>query len=57
VGEGLFSLLVEIPQAAITGGQVLVARGAVVIAVLAGGVGFGVGTDDTETCVEGSEPG
>jgi hypothetical protein len=56
LGEGLFSLLVEVPQTAIASGQVLVARGAVVIAILAGGVGFGVGADGTETGVEGSKP-
>jgi hypothetical protein len=36
---------------------VLVPRGAVVVAGLAGGVSFGVGADNAEGGVEGAEPG
>ena len=57
LGEGLFSLLVEVAQGAVAGGQVLVARGAVVVAGLAGGVGFGGGADGAQAGVEGGEPG
>ena len=43
--EGLFLLLVMIAQGAVAGGQCLVPVRAVVVAGLAGGLGFGVGAD------------
>ena len=57
LGEGLFLLLVVVAQGPVAGGQVLVPRGAVVVAGLAGGVGFGVGADGAQAGVEGAEPG
>ena len=55
LGEGLFLLLVVVAQGAVAGGQVLVACGAVVVAGLACGLGFGVGADGAQGGVEGAE--
>lgn len=57
LGEGVFSLLVEVAQGAVAGGQGLMLSGVVVVAGLAGGVGFGGGADRTQGGVEGAEPG
>ena len=57
LGEGLFSLLVVVAQGPVAGGQGLVPPGAVVVAGLAGGGGFGVGAAGAQGGVEGAEPG
>jgi hypothetical protein len=57
VVQGLFALLVVVAQSAVGGGQGLVPGGAVVVTVLAGGVGFGGGADGVQSRVEGAEPG
>jgi hypothetical protein len=48
LGEGLLSLLVEVAQGPVAGGQGVVLLGVVVVAGLAGGVGFGVGADGAQ---------
>ena len=50
-------LLVVVAHGPVAGGQVLVTCGAVVVAGLAGGLGFGVGADGAQGGVEGAEPG
>jgi hypothetical protein len=57
LGKGLFLLLVVIAHGSTTGGQVLVAGGAVVIVSLAGSVGFSVGADGAQSGVERGKPG
>ena len=57
LGEGLFSLLVEVVQGAVAGGQMIMAGGAVLVAGLACGIGFGGGTDGGQAGVDGGEPG
>ena len=53
----MFSLLIEVTQGPVAGGQGLVPLGMVVVGDLAGGLGFGVGADSTQGGVEGTEPG
>ena len=55
LGVGLFLLLVAVAHGAVAGGQVFVAYGAVMVAGLAGGLGFGVGADGGQGGVEGAE--
>ena len=57
LGEGLFLLLVVVAKGAVAGGQVLVPCGAVVVAGLAGGVGFGGGADGAQAGVERAQAG
>jgi hypothetical protein len=57
LGEGVFLLLVEVAQGPVAGGQGVVPLGMVVVAGLAGGLGFGVGADGAQGDVEGAEPG
>jgi hypothetical protein len=57
LGEGLFSLLVEVAQGAVAGGQMIMAGGAVLVAFLAGGLGFGGGPDGGQAGIEGGKPG
>jgi hypothetical protein len=57
LGERLGVLLVVVAQGLVAGRQVLMAGGAVVVARLAGGLGFGGGADGAQAGVEGSAPG
>jgi hypothetical protein len=57
LGEGLFSLLVNVAQGPVAGGQDFMPGGAVAVACFAGGGCFGVSADGAEPGVEGSEPG
>jgi hypothetical protein len=57
LGEVLSSLLVVVAEGPVAGGQVLVTRGAVVVAGLAGGGCLGIGPDGGQGGVEGAEPG
>ena len=57
LGEGVFSLLVEVAQGPVAGGQGLVPLGAVVVAGLAGGLRLRRRADRAQAGVEGAEPG
>jgi hypothetical protein len=57
LGEGLLSLLINVTQGPVAGGQGLMPGGTVAVAGLAGGYCFGVRPDGAQPGVEGSEPG
>lgn len=50
--QGLFALLIKVAQGSIAGGQGLLPSAGVVVAGLAGGGGFGVGSDRAQGSVE-----